>query len=219
MVIVLPTWELNALNFQVPVEIQKLILLYPGRFSNFRLLAITSSLFLETSLRFQAVRDKLAIICRCHGVSGSCQKKTCFRRLSEFKDVATLLKKKYDNIITVVSRTRGRQNHYLRAKRGKKYNSRDLIALHPSPNYCLASRARGTYGTVGRECNPATTGKGSCAYMCCGRGHRTFKRVIEERCECEYVWCCYVRCNKCKRTIVVSTCKWEDTEQLKSLTL
>lgn len=154
-----------------------------------------------------AVRDKLAIICRCHGVSGSCQKKTCFRRLSEFKDVATLLKKKYDNIITVVSRTRGRQNHYLRAKRGKKYNSRDLIALHPSPNYCLASRARGTYGTVGRECNPATTGKGSCPYMCCGRGHRTFKRVIEERCECEYVWCCYVRCNKCKRTIVVSTCK------------
>lgn len=148
----------------------------------------------------------MAVVCRCHGVSGSCQTKTCFRRLSDFKDVATLLKKKYDSIINVVSQTKGRNKHMLRPRRGKRYTPRDLIALDPSPNYCRKSESRGTLGTSGRECNPETTGKGSCAYMCCGRGHHTFKREIEERCECRYVWCCYVKCKKCKKTITVSTC-------------
>ena len=158
-------------------------------------------------LFFQAVRDKMAVVCRCHGVSGSCQTKTCFRRLSDFKEVATLLKKKYDKIINVVSKTKGSNKHMLRPRRGKRYTLRDLIALSPSPNYCRKSESRGTLGTVGRECNPQTTGKGSCAYMCCGRGYKTFTREIVERCNCEYVWCCYVKCKKCARTITVSTCK------------
>lgn len=152
-----------------------------------------------------AVRDKMAVVCRCHGVSGSCQTKTCFRRLSEFREVATLLKKKYDNIINVVI-NKGSKKHILRPKRGKRYTPRDLIALDPSPNYCRRSESRGTLGTSGRECNPATTGKGSCAYMCCGRGHTTVQEEIEYRCQCEYVWCCYVRCKKCKKRISVSRC-------------
>ncbi|XP_020611838.1 protein Wnt-4-like [Orbicella faveolata] len=154
-----------------------------------------------------AVRDKMAVVCRCHGVSGSCQTKTCFRRLSDFKEVATLLKKKYDKIINVVSKTKGSNKHMLRPRRGKRYTLRDLIALAASPNYCRKSESRGTLGTVGRECNPETSGKGSCAYMCCGRGYKTFTREIVERCNCQYVWCCYVKCKKCAKTITVSTCK------------
>ena len=148
----------------------------------------------------------MGVVCRCHGVSGACQTKTCFRRLSEFKDVATLLKKKYDNIINVISKVKHGNKQMLRPRRGKRYTPRDLIALDPSPNYCWKSESRGTLGTAGRECNPATSGKGSCAYMCCGRGHTTVEQEIEERCKCEYVWCCYVRCNKCKRIISVSRC-------------
>lgn len=153
-----------------------------------------------------AVRDKMEIICRCHGVSGSCETKMCFRRLSDFKNVATVLKKRYDNVINVVSRSKGQNKQMLRPKRGKRYTPRDLIALDPSPNFCKKSESRGTLGTLERKCNPETTGKGSCAYMCCGRGHKTFEQEIEERCECRYYWCCYVKCKKCKKTITVSTC-------------
>ena len=148
----------------------------------------------------------MELVCRCHGVSGSCQTKTCFRRLSEFKQVATLLKKKYDKAINVVSKTKGQDTRVLRPRRGKRYTQNDLIALDPSPNYCKKSEDRGTLGTFGRECNPATSGKGSCSYMCCGRGHKTVDLEIEERCKCEYVWCCYVKCQKCKKTIRVSKC-------------
>lgn len=154
----------------------------------------------------EAVRDKMSVVCRCHGVSGSCETRTCFRRLSEFKDVAALLKEKYDNIINVVSKNMGHKKQMLRPRRKKRYTPKDLIALAASPNYCKKSVSRGTLGTVGRKCNPATTGKGSCAYLCCGRGHTTVEQVIEERCECVYVWCCYVKCKKCRKTIKVSTC-------------
>ena len=160
------------------------------------------------SICFQAVRDKMEVFCRCHGVSGSCETKICFRRLSDFKNVATSLKKKYDDVINVVSQTKGQNKQMLRPRRGKRYTPRDLIALDPSPNYCKKSESRGTLGTSGRKCNHETTGKGSCAYMCCGRGHEKFEQEIEERCGCQYVWCCYVKCKKCKKKVTVSTCLW-----------
>lgn len=150
----------------------------------------------------------MGTVCRCHGVSGSCQSKTCFRRLSDFKSVATVLKKRYDKVIFVISANKGKKYQTLKSRGGKPYSPVDLIALEASPNYCKKSQSRGTLGTAGRECNPKTTGKGSCAYMCCGRGFKTFTKEIEERCECQYYWCCYVKCKKCKKTITVSTCLW-----------
>ena len=35
--------------------------------------------------------------CKCHGVSGSCSRKTCWRKLSDFKTTAQLLRKKYNH--------------------------------------------------------------------------------------------------------------------------
>lgn len=159
-----------------------------------------------------AVRNKMGVVCRCHGVSGSCQSKTCFRRLSDFKSVATVLKKRYDKVIHVISANKGKNYQTLKSRGGKPYSPVDLIALAGSPNYCKKSQSSGTLGTAGRECNPKTTGKGSCSYMCCGRGFKTFKKEIEERCECQYYWCCYVKCKKCKKTITVSTCLGDKEE-------
>lgn len=154
----------------------------------------------------EAVREKMETICRCHGVSGSCETKTCFRRLKEFKDVATLLKRRYDRIINVITKNKGSSKKMLKPRRKVPYTRNDLIFLDPSPNYCKRSLSRGTLGTAGRECNPKTTGKGSCLYLCCGRGHTTKVLQIEERCECKYYWCCYVKCKKCAKTIQVSRC-------------
>merc|ERR1712110_920304 len=41
--------------------------------------------------------------CRCHGVSGSCEFKTCWRSLPRFADVGDYLKDKYDKSAVKVS--------------------------------------------------------------------------------------------------------------------
>lgn len=37
--------------------------------------------------------------CKCHGVSGSCSMKTCWKKLSEFNATSTLLRQKYNEAI------------------------------------------------------------------------------------------------------------------------
>lgn len=181
---------------------------------------------------FQAVRDHMKVHCKCHGVSGSCNVKTCFRRLGEFREVAKYLRRRYDRIVYVKKEKkktkkdqRKRKNDIKvdekkkekkeekislksKGRRGRKYSTRDLIALSRSPSYCKKDKRKGSYGTKGRICNPKMRGgKGSCNYMCCGRGHRTKVIIKKERCECRYVWCCYVKCKTCPKRTLISRCK------------
>ena len=39
--------------------------------------------------------------CRCHGVSGSCELKTCWRTMPTFAQVGDFLKRKYENAVQV----------------------------------------------------------------------------------------------------------------------
>ncbi|EDO37901.1 predicted protein [Nematostella vectensis] len=157
----------------------------------------------------KAVHSRLEFHCRCHGVSGGCTAKTCIRRLGDFRLVADLLKNRYARIVYVESKTKSkRKARVLKSKRGRRrYTSSDLVALQGSPNYCHKNRKRGTAGTHGRLCDPTKRrGEGSCAYLCCGRGHRTEEVVHEERCECKYIWCCYVKCQTCRKRVRESRC-------------
>lgn len=154
----------------------------------------------------RAVRDKMDILCRCHGVSGSCTTKTCFRRLSYFEIVAAHLRKKYDRAIRVIQRRKG-ERVTLVSKKKKNYSPRDLIALQKSPNFCLRNRKNGSLGTRGRRCSRKGRGQGSCNYMCCGRGNKQFKEIKVERCKCRYEWCCTVICSKCSSQVDVNTCR------------
>ena len=151
----------------------------------------------------------MEIICKCLGVSGSCQTKICFRRLSEFKKVATYLRKRYEKTIQVVNKkSKSRKKRVLKPKRGRRYTTRDLISLVNSPKYCVKNIRKGSYGTKGRICDPKKRrGKGSCQYLCCDRGYRTKTVVKKMRCECRYVWCCSVKCKTCTVSERVSRCK------------
>ena len=40
--------------------------------------------------------------CKCHGLSGSCTLRTCWRKLPLFRDVATRLKEKFDGAAKVI---------------------------------------------------------------------------------------------------------------------
>ena len=53
--------------------------------------------------KFQAVADNIRLRCKCHGVSGSCEVKTCWRNVPSMRHVGTLLLDKYD-IATQVSK-------------------------------------------------------------------------------------------------------------------
>lgn len=60
----------------------------------------------------------------------------------------------------------------------------------------LANRL-GIMGTKGRLCNRTSPGIDGCKIMCCGRGHQTRIRYVEEKCKCRFVWCCDVKCEMC----------------------
>lgn len=149
----------------------------------------------------------MKVECKCHGVSGSCELKTCWRSVASFRMIGEMLKKKFDVAQEVRQRKRrGRRMLEPRFQRFKPHTDTDLVFLKESPNYCDFNMKQGSLGTQGRECNPIGNGPESCAEMCCDRGHtkRTERRV--ERCKCKFHWCCFVQCEECYREVEVSTC-------------
>lgn len=83
----------------------------------------------------------------------------------------------------------------------------DLVFLEESPDYCVPNSNTGSLGTTGRACNKTTLGHGSCGILCCGRGFNTIQVEEEYRCQCKFHWCCYVKCNTCRRTVDKHVCK------------
>ena len=80
--------------------------------------------------------------CRCHGVSGSCEFKTCWRSLPMFADIGNYLKEKYDKSAVKVTGLRAGQSGE-RTRRGVVSNpvdlpvsKRSLVYIQPSPDYC-----------------------------------------------------------------------------------
>jgi len=53
---------------------------------------------------FQIVMSLMKMHCRCHGVSGSCELKTCWKFMPSFNEIGNELKQKYGKAILVCSR-------------------------------------------------------------------------------------------------------------------
>ena len=68
-----------------------------------------------------------------------------------------------------------------------RQSERGLYFVEKS-NYCRE--------TIGRECNPNSSGSDSCDKLCCGRGHKKqTKTSIESIWEtCRFEWCCSIHC-------------------------
>ena len=49
----------------------------------------------------QAVEDHMKVQCKCHGVSGSCEVKTCWRSVPAFREVGSILTDKYNGATEV----------------------------------------------------------------------------------------------------------------------
>lgn len=174
----------------------------------------------------KAVKNNLLTECKCHGVSGSCTMKTCWKTLPTFRQIGDNVMKKYYRARSVASapvasavtsrrpqdRTRRTRKIHLVLKKGKTPIQKlpkksDLVFLQMSPNYCEKDLASGSLGTVGRSCNRTSRGTDGCDLMCCGRGYNTHQYTRTWQCRCKFHWCCYVNCDTCTEQTEEYTCK------------
>nr|XP_033815626.1 protein Wnt-16 [Geotrypetes seraphini] len=155
----------------------------------------------------QAVAKLMSVDCRCHGVSGSCAVKTCWKTMSSFEKVGSFLKDKYENSVHVLDRLKKKVRRKEKDQRKIPVHKEDLIYMHSSPNYCMRDQKLAVPGTHGRVCNRTSDGPDGCNLLCCGRGYNTHVVRHVQRCECKFVWCCYVRCRQCESVTDVHTCK------------
>jgi wingless-type MMTV integration site family, member 4 len=175
----------------------------------------------------QSVMTNMRIRCKCHGVSGSCETRTCWRSVPSFRVVGTELKKLFEEATQVEYRNKRLEPAFMsgnRAARNLRPNSdgnnnpttnsgtprvteNNLIYLRDSPSFCDHNHNWGSLGTSGRLCNATDhSAADSCNHLCCQRNFIRVEYTQEVDCDCKFHWCCEVRCKKCKQVTVTATC-------------
>uniref|UniRef100_A0AAU7EB66 Protein Wnt n=1 Tax=Terebratalia transversa TaxID=34513 RepID=A0AAU7EB66_TERTR len=145
--------------------------------------------------------------CKCHGVSGSCEMKTCWKAMPPFRDIGQKIKEQFDGATEVVQKRIGTRRRLVpKNSQFKAHTNTDLVYLVASPDYCELDPKTGSLGTSGRQCNKNSKAIDGCELMCCGRGYQSRKKVIRERCHCKFHWCCSVKCKECVKEIEEHFC-------------
>ncbi|CAO1376898.1 unnamed protein product [Diamesa tonsa] len=155
------------------------------------------------------VKQLLKTECQCHGVSGSCSIKTCWKVLPPFRAIGDALMIKYNKarLVAAEKSQTGINLIIKRNKNTKEPKRMELVYLQQSPNYCEKDHLLGSLGTHGRKCFKNSTGLDSCSILCCERGYNTYQIVKTEQCRCKFEWCCNVKCELCTERYEEYTCK------------
>uniref|UniRef100_A0A0N5BP82 Protein Wnt n=1 Tax=Strongyloides papillosus TaxID=174720 RepID=A0A0N5BP82_STREA len=143
-----------------------------------------------------AVKKTLISSCKCHGVSGSCQQKTCWKKTADLRQIVKYLTERYHKAKRVLSDE-------------AKPKSNDLIYIEPSPDICSSLHKHlQQRRSLPRVCNwrNETHSEGDCGRLCCGKGFRVDHEVVTYKCDCKFKWCCNLECNDCISHRWVSTC-------------
>ncbi|KAH9497198.1 hypothetical protein DERF_013203 [Dermatophagoides farinae] len=156
----------------------------------------------------RVIKSKMELVCKCHGVSGSCTAKVCWRRLKPFREVGQELAQKFDGAthVKIVQSRKKRSRLKPAQKNVKRPSKRDLVYLEDSPDFCFHNASHGSFGTTDRICNATSYGLDGCRYLCCGRGYRTIERDVDTKCNCKFVWCCQVKCDQCRTRMIEHRC-------------
>ena len=80
--------------------------------------------------------------CKCHGISGACNLKTCWQALREFSYTGKILKEKYEGA-TLVQINQSRTDLIVAKRYVKTPTKNDLVYLEESPDYCLYNPEEG----------------------------------------------------------------------------
>ncbi|XP_053672153.1 protein Wnt-4 [Anopheles nili] len=151
---------------------------------------VTEMLRHDSEVGISAISSAMTDRCKCHGVSGSCSMKTCWRRLGDFNTTAALLRTKYHLAIRkfpVNNKTSRRSAPISFRPRESIYDQ--LYYFETSPTFCSVTR--------GRRCLHPD----NCATLCCGRGYTTKVIKTLEKCHCRFTngRCCQVVCDYCEK--------------------
>ncbi|XP_014893931.1 wingless-type MMTV integration site family, member 4b isoform X1 [Poecilia latipinna] len=157
----------------------------------------------------KAILHNMQVECKCHGVSGSCELKTCWKVMPPFRRVGVVLKERFDGATEVrLTRIGSRPALLPRDPYVKPPAARDLVYVAPSPDFCHLDPDNGIPGTAGRRCNGTSRlAPDGCELVCCGPGYRAGRAEVVQRCSCKFSWCCSVRCQQCKNTVTIHTCR------------
>uniref|UniRef100_A0A0N4ZQE6 Protein Wnt n=1 Tax=Parastrongyloides trichosuri TaxID=131310 RepID=A0A0N4ZQE6_PARTI len=145
------------------------------------------------------VKNAVKQVCKCHGISGSCQTKTCWMSTPKIDEIGIKLKELMNNA-RIVKNINSRS---LTVKGGRSAIAKNLIYLEEFNNFCTQDNITGIIGVSGREC----TSERHCKSLCCDRGYIFKIDVIDEPCNCKFEYCCKVTCESCKKVITRRFCK------------
>lgn len=165
----------------------------------------------------KAVIDKKSTKCKCHGMSSSCEIKTCWLSTPDFHAVGSKLKSLYSDSVLIERESTDEEESSpspaanspivtVQYQKGGNLNKK-MVHYERSPTYCDAVPELGIPGTSGRVCNSTSTNIDSCSALCCGRGYFIKKVRRVEKCNCTFHWCCYVVCDTCEYDEWVTVCK------------
>ncbi|KAI9538368.1 protein Wnt-6 [Gymnodraco acuticeps] len=152
-----------------------------------------------------AVKLYMRTECKCHGLSGSCTLRTCWKKMPHFREVGDRLLERFNGASKVMGGNDGKTLIPV-GQNIKPPDKQDLIYSDESPDFCLANRKTGSLGTRGRMCNSTAMDISGCDLLCCERGYSEESVVIEENCLCRFHWCCVVQCQKCSVQKELSLC-------------
>lgn len=80
----------------------------------------------------------MELVCKCHGVSGSCTVRVCWRKLKSFRAIGEELLKKFDGATQVRVTLQNEKKKLRPSKREiKRPSKKDLVYFQDSPDYCL----------------------------------------------------------------------------------
>ena len=171
------------------------------------------------------VQDSVEVHCMCHGVSGSCSAKTCWRQQAEIRDVSNDLRHKFDDAIKVAVLEPADSPMVLKSVKDENLQptSDILVYTKKTQDFCSSSSSY----TNGRECVPrdlfqmsqnGTSLPGGainpdapiCEDLCCHQKYSMTRTVKTTNCNCVFEWCCRVLCETCAQTIDKYYCNDSD---------
>eukprot|EP00118_Oscarella_pearsei_P028519 m.2356 g.2356 ORF g.2356 m.2356 type:complete len:347 (+) comp8600_c0_seq1:136-1176(+) len=147
--------------------------------------------------------------CRCHGLCGGCSFETCWKELpGKFHNVGEKVKSKF-NGASIMKFNKTTVSLQVDDRGQVPPTVTDLIFLETTDptQFCSKNVGIGSHGTSGRLCDPDSSGIDRCDHLCCGRGYTTREEVDRFDCNCRFVWCCSIKCDKCEKRVKRSYCK------------
>lgn len=144
--------------------------------------------------------------CRCHGISGSCTFSVCSSELPSFSTLAKKVRQAYNDSCEVKPNGHSR-NEWAVSECDHTITETDLLFTKRN-TWCQYDPEIGSAGVVGRECSPHPNAPNSCNKLCGGCKRPSQQQSVEEefQCDCQFKFCCEIKCDTCMEQRTYFTC-------------